>query len=160
MNIFIFNYLKVSRKLSRANPPLWTNKNLNSNSLQSTIIFRTIWKLIILLLFLFVFTMIVVWWEMENVPPFPYDLLKHSHALLYHTLIFHCEKNLGLFNVQAPIQVLAYGCLEGLFKVVYIVVTKSNICLQNCCYTSSSSSFQKIHFKYLVNLMGRKSLVD
>jgi hypothetical protein len=85
--------------------------------------------------------MIVVWREMENIPPPPYDLLERSHALLDHILIFHCKENLGLFNVQALIQVLAYGCLEGLFEVVYIVVTKLNICLQHCCYTSSSSSF-------------------
>jgi len=97
---------------------------------------------------------------MENVPPPPYDLLEHSHALLDHTLIFHHKENLGLFNVQAPIQVLAYGCLEGLFKVVYIFVAKSNICLQHCYYTSSSSSFQKNHFEYLVNLMGREFLID
>jgi hypothetical protein len=141
MNILILYYLKVSKNLPRANLPLWTNNNSNTNSLQLTIIFRTIWKLIILLLFLFVFAMIVVWWEMENVLPPPYDLLECSHALLDHTLIFHRKENLGLFNVQAPIQVLAYGCLEGLFKVVYIVVTKSCICLQHCCYTSSSSSF-------------------
>jgi hypothetical protein len=64
---------------------------------------------------------------MENVPPLPYDLLEHSHALLEHTLDFHCKENLGLFNVQAPIQVLAYGCLEGLFEVVYIAITKSSI---------------------------------
>jgi hypothetical protein len=44
--------------------------------------------------------MIVVWWEMENVPPPPYDLLKHSHALLEHILVFHHKENLGLFNVQ------------------------------------------------------------
>jgi hypothetical protein len=51
---------------------------------------------------------------MENVPPLPYDLPECSHALLDHTLIFHRKKNLGLFNVQVPIQVVAYGCLEGL----------------------------------------------
>jgi len=67
------------------------------------------WKLIILLLFLFVVAMIVVWWHMESIPPLPYDLLELSHALLEHTLVFHRKKNLGLFKVQAPIQVLAYG---------------------------------------------------
>ncbi len=141
MNILMLNYFKVSRKLPRANLPMWTNNNSSTNSLQSTIIFRTIWKLIILLLFLSIFAMIMVWWEMENVPPLPYDLLECSHVLLDHTLIFHRKEDLGLFNVQAPIQVLAYGCLEGLFKVVYIVITKLVIYLQHCCYTSSSSSF-------------------
>jgi hypothetical protein len=86
--------------------------------------------------------MIVVWWEMENVPPPPYDLLEHSHVLLNHTLVFYCKENLGLFDVQTPIQVLAYGCLEGLFEVVYTIITKSSICLQHCCYTSSSSGFK------------------
>ncbi len=129
MNILIPNYLKVSRKLPRINPHLWTNNNLNTNSLQSTIIFRTLWKLIILLLFLFVVATIVVWWGMENVPPLPYDLLKHSHVLLEHTLVFHHKENLGLFSVQVPIQVLAYGCLEGLFEIIYTSITKSNIYL-------------------------------
>jgi hypothetical protein len=82
-----------------------------------------------LLLFLFVVAMIVVWWEMENVPFPPYDLLKHSHALLKHILVFHWKENLGLCTVQAPIQVLVYGCLEGLFETIYIVVTKLGICL-------------------------------
>jgi len=81
--------------------------------------------------------MLMVWWEMENVPPSPYVLLECSHALLKHIMVFHCKENLGLFNVQAPIQVLAYGCLEGLSEVVYIVITKSDKCLQHCCYTSS-----------------------
>jgi hypothetical protein len=75
----------------------------------------------------------------ENIPLLPYDLLELSHVLLEHTLIFHHKKNLGLFNVQAPIQVLAYGCLKGLSEAIYIVITKSNICLQHCCCTSSSS---------------------
>ncbi len=66
---------------------------------------------------------------MENVPPPPYDLLEHSHALLKHILFFHRKENLGLFNVQAPIQMLAYGCLEGLFEAMYTVVTKLNIFL-------------------------------
>jgi len=82
--------------------------------------------------------MIIMWWEMENVPPPPYDLLERSHALLEHILVFHYKENLGLFNVQGPIQVLIYGCLEGLSEVVYIVVTKSDICLQHCCCISSS----------------------
>jgi hypothetical protein len=43
-----------------------------------------------------------------------YDLLDCSHVLLEHILVFHHKENLGLFNVQVPIQVLAYGCLEGL----------------------------------------------
>ncbi len=43
--------------------------------------------------------MIVVWWEMENVPLPPYDLLERSRALLEHTLVFHHKENLGLFNV-------------------------------------------------------------
>jgi len=43
---------------------------------------------------------------MENVPPPPYYLLECSHALLEHIQIFHCQQNLGSFNVQAPIQVL------------------------------------------------------
>jgi hypothetical protein len=73
-----------------------------------------------------------------KIPPLLYDLLKHSHVLLDHTMVFHCKKNLGLFSVQAPIQVLAYGCLEGLFEIVYIVLTKSGIYLQHCCCTSSS----------------------
>jgi hypothetical protein len=75
---------------------------------------------------------------MENVPFPPYYLLECSHALLEHILIFHCKENLGLFSVRAPIQVLAYGCLEGLSEVVYIAITKSSIYLQHCCYTSSS----------------------
>jgi len=49
--------------------------------------------------FFFVVTMIMVWWEMENVPPLPYDLLEHSHAFVEHSLVFHCKENLGLFNV-------------------------------------------------------------
>jgi len=52
----------------------------------------------ILVIFLVV-AMIVVWWEMENVPLPPYDLLERSHALLEHTLVFHHKENLGLFNV-------------------------------------------------------------
>jgi len=68
--------------------------------------------------------MIVVWWEMENVLPPPYDLLKHSHGFLKHILVFHHKENLGLFIVQTLIQVLAYGCLEGLFEIVYIIITK------------------------------------
>jgi len=77
---------------------------------------------------------------MENITPLPYDLLECSHALLKHTLVFHHKENFGLFSVQAPIQVLAYGCLEGLSEAVYIVVTKSGIGLQHYCCTSSSSS--------------------
>jgi len=133
INIFIPNYLEVSRKLPEANPLLRTNNNLNTISLQSTIIFKTLWKLIILLLFLSIVAIIVVWWEMENVSPSPYDLLERSHALIKHTLIIYHKKILGLFNVKTPIQVLAYGCMEGLFEVVYIAVTKSNMCLQHCC---------------------------
>jgi hypothetical protein len=81
--------------------------------------------------------MIVVWWDMENVP-LPYDLLKHSHALVNHILVFHHKENLGLFNVQVLIQVLANGYLEGLSKAIYIAITKSSICLQHCSSTSSS----------------------
>jgi hypothetical protein len=55
--------------------------------------------------------------------------IKAFHALLKHILVFHHKENLGLFNVQTLIQVLAYGCLKGLSKVVHIVVTKSGICL-------------------------------
>ncbi len=73
---------------------------------------------------------------MENVLPPPYDLLEHPHALLEPILVFHRKKNLGLFNVQAPIQVLAYGCLEGLFEVVYTIITKPCICLQHSCCIS------------------------
>jgi len=79
--------------------------------------------------YIVVVAMIVVWWEMENAPFPPYDLLKHSHALLKHHLVFRHKKNLGLFSVQTPIQVLTYGCLEGLFEVVYTIVTKLGICL-------------------------------
>jgi len=50
MHILILSYLKVSKKLPIVNPPLWTNNNSSINSLQSTIIFKTLWKLIILLL--------------------------------------------------------------------------------------------------------------
>ncbi len=64
---------------------------------------------------------------MENVPPSPYDLLEHSHVLLKHILIFYYKENLGLFNVQVPVQVLTYGCMEGLFEIVYIAITKSDI---------------------------------
>jgi hypothetical protein len=73
---------------------------------------------------------------MENVLP-PYDLLEHSHALLEHTLVFHHKENLGSVNVQAPIQVLAYGCMEGLFGAIDIAITKSSICLQHGCSISS-----------------------
>ncbi len=132
--------LKVSWRFLTAKPPLGINNNLNINSLQLAIIFKTLWKLVILLLFLSNVAMILVWWEMENVPPLPYDLLKCSHALLEHTLVFHHKENLGLFNVQIPIQMLTYGCLEGLSKVIYIVVTKSSICLQHYYCISSSSS--------------------
>jgi hypothetical protein len=52
----------------------------------------------ILVIFLVV-AMIVVWWEMENVPLPPDDLLERSRALLEHTLVFHHKENLGLFNV-------------------------------------------------------------
>jgi hypothetical protein len=91
-----------------------------------------------MVLFFSIVTMIVVWWDMENVPPPPYDLLKYSHALVDHTLVFHHKENLGLFSVQTPIQVFAYGCLEGLSKAIYIAITKSGICLQHCSSTSSS----------------------
>ncbi len=130
--------MKVSWRLPTTNPPLWTNNNSSSNSLQSAIIFRTLWKLVILLLFLSIFIMIVVWWNMENVPSLLYNLQEHSHVLLKHILVFHHKKNLGLFNVQTPIQVLTYGRLEGLFKAVYTIVAKSNIYLQHYCCTLSS----------------------
>jgi hypothetical protein len=97
---------------------------------------------------------------MESIPPPPYDLLEHSHAILKHTLVFNHKENLGLFNVHAPIQVLAYGCLEGLSKAVYITITKSSMYLQHCCCTSSSSSSKKIHLKYIVSLMGKESPID
>jgi len=84
--------------------------------------------------------MIVVWWEMENVSPLPYDLLDRSHALQNHTSVFHHKENLGLFNVQVPIQVFAYGCLERLFEIVYTVVAKLGIYLQHCYCTSLSFS--------------------
>jgi hypothetical protein len=64
-----------------------------------------------------------------NGAPPPYDLLERSHVLLKHTLIFYHKENLGLFSVQVPIQVLAYGCMEGLSEVVYIAMTKSYILL-------------------------------
>ncbi len=80
----------------------------------------------------------MMWWDMENIPPPPYDLLEHPHVLLEHILVFHRKENLGLFNVQAPIQVFAYGCLEGLSEAMYIAITKSSICLQHYCCTSSS----------------------
>jgi hypothetical protein len=69
----------------------------------------------------------MVWWEMKNIPPSPYDLLNCSHALLEHILVFYHKKNLGLFNVQARIQALAYGCLEGLSKAIYIAITNLGI---------------------------------
>jgi hypothetical protein len=97
---------------------------------------------------------------MESIPILPYDLLEHSHALLKHTLVFNHKENLGLFNVHAPIQVLAYGCLEGLSKAVYITITKSGIYLQHCRFTSSSSSSKKIHLKCIVSLMGKESPID
>jgi hypothetical protein len=130
--------LKVFWRLVRINLNLWTNINLSINSSQLAIIFRILWKLIILLFFLFVVVTIVVWWDMENIPLPPYDLLEHSHVLLEHILVFHHKENLGLFSAQAPIQVLAYGCLEGLSKTVYTAVTKSCILLQHCYCTSSS----------------------
>jgi len=64
---------------------------------------------------------------MENGPPLLYDLLERSHVLLDHILVFHYKENLGLFNVQVPIQVLAYGCMEGLSEVVYTAITKLDI---------------------------------
>ncbi len=64
---------------------------------------------------------------MENGPPLLYDLLEHSHVLLDHILVFHRKENLGLFSVQVPIQVLAYGCLEGLSEAVYTAITKLDI---------------------------------
>jgi hypothetical protein len=75
---------------------------------------------------------------MENIPLPPYDLLEHSHVLLKHNLVFHGKKNLGLFSLQAPIQVLAYGCLKGLFKSIYTAITKLGIYLQHYYCTSSS----------------------
>jgi hypothetical protein len=42
-----------------------------------------------------------------NVPPPPYDLMEHSHVLLYHTMIF--QKNLGMFSVQTFIKWLHMG---------------------------------------------------
>jgi hypothetical protein len=36
-----------------------------------------------------VVTMIVVWWDMENVSHPPYDLLECSHVFLEHILVFH-----------------------------------------------------------------------
>ncbi len=52
MNILIPSYLKVFRKLPRANLPLWTN-NLSTNSLQLAIFFKTLWKLYIVVVFLY-----------------------------------------------------------------------------------------------------------
>jgi len=97
---------------------------------------------------------------MENVPPPFYYLLECSHALLKHIRIFHSKENLGLFNVQMPIQVLAYGCLEGLYEVVYIAITKSGICLQHYSCISSSFGEKKLHLKYLISLMARESPID
>jgi len=37
-----------------------------------------------LTLFLYIVAIIVVWWDMENVPPLPYDFLECSHALSEH----------------------------------------------------------------------------
>ncbi len=73
-------------------------------------------------------------------------------------LVFHHKKNLGLFSVQAPIQMLAYGCLEGLSKNVYIAITKSNIYLQHCYCTSSSYCFIKIPFRISCQFDGYKIL--
>jgi len=78
---------------------------------------------------------------MVNIPPPPYDLLECSHAFLEHISVFHPKEILGLFSAQMPIQVFAYGCLEGLFEVLYIAITKSSICLQHYCCTSLSSGF-------------------
>jgi hypothetical protein len=36
-----------------------------------------------------VVTMIMVWWDMEDVPFIPYDLLECSHVLMDNTLVFH-----------------------------------------------------------------------
>jgi hypothetical protein len=99
----------------------------------------------------------LVWWDMENVPPPPYDLLECSHTLLWHILVFHRKENLGLFSVQMPIQVLTHGCLKGLYISIYIIVTKLGICLQHCYYISPSSNFKKLHLEYLISLMGRES---
>jgi hypothetical protein len=54
---------------------------------------------------------------MGSIPLLPYDLLECSHALLKHTLIFHHKENLGLFNVLAPIQVLAYVCIKDYLEL-------------------------------------------
>jgi hypothetical protein len=43
---------------------------------------------------------------MEKIPPLPYDLLERFRVLLEHILVFHYKENLGLFNVQLPIQML------------------------------------------------------
>jgi hypothetical protein len=59
---------------------------------------------------------------MENVLLPPYDLLECSHALLEHILIFHHKENLGLFSVQAHIQMLVYGCLEGYLKLSILLL--------------------------------------
>jgi hypothetical protein len=64
-----------------------------------------------------------------DVPPPLYDLMEHSHVLLDHTIMFHCKKNLGMFSLQMLIQVITYGCLEGLFEFVYTIVTKLSIYL-------------------------------
>jgi hypothetical protein len=61
----------------------------------------------------------MVWWEMENVPPSPYDLLECSHALLEHILVFHHKENLGLLSVQTPIQVFTYGCGRIIWSSLY-----------------------------------------
>jgi hypothetical protein len=53
---------------------------------------------------------------------------------------FPPQREFGLVQCATPNQVLACGCLEGLFEVVNIAITKLSISLQHCFYSSSSSS--------------------
>jgi hypothetical protein len=69
---------------------------------------------------------------MEKIPLPTYGLLEWSHALvsiMRKILAFSLCKH--LCN--------ACGYLQGLYEIIYNVVTKSRICLQHCCTSSLAS---------------------
>jgi hypothetical protein len=75
--------------------------------------------------------------DMEKIPFPTYSLLEQSHALVSIVRkIWACSLCKHLCN--------ACGCLQGLYETIYNVVTKSRICLQHCC-TSSSISYNVFH---------------
>jgi hypothetical protein len=63
--------------------------------------------------------------DMEEDPLPTYGLLEWSHALVSIMRKIHaCSLHKHLCDV--------YGCLQGLYEIVYNVVTKSHMCLQHC----------------------------